>query len=112
MRRLVAATLIFLPLSAGAATPGPEAQRAPQASAAPRTAQAEQAAACGPFARIEQAQRRDGVVLREQSSRAQQLGALPAADLSLAVQRQVNGCVEPVIVREGFGAFGEARQRR
>lgn len=112
MRRIAAATLIFLPLSAGAATPGPEAQRTPQASAAPRAAQAGQAATCGPFARVEQAQRQDGVVLRERSSRAQRLGELPAADLSLAVQRQVNGCVEPVIVREGIGAFGATRQRR
>jgi hypothetical protein len=112
MRRLAAATLIFLPLLAGAATPGPEAQRTPQASTAPQARQSEQPATCGPFARIEQAQRQDGVVLREQTSRAQRLGELPAGDLSLAVQRQVNGCVEPVIVREGFGAFGETRQRR
>jgi len=112
MRRIVAVTLIFLPLSAGAATPGPEAQRAPRASAAPQSTQAGQAAACSPFARVEQAQRQDGVVLREQSSRPQRLGELPAGDLSLAVQREVNGCVEPVIVREGIGAFEETRQRR
>ena len=51
-------------------------------------------------------------MLRESSARAQRLGELPAADLSLAVQREVDGCVEPVIVREGIGAFGEARRRR
>ncbi len=39
------------------------------------------------------------------------LGELPAGDLHLAVMRQVEGCQEPVIVRQGFGALAAPGRR-
>jgi hypothetical protein len=41
---------------------------------------------------------------------AQRLDQLPAGNLDLAVMRQVDGCPEPVTIREGYGATG-ARSR-
>jgi hypothetical protein len=106
MRMIAAATLILLPLSASAAPARTEA------SQTPRAAPAAQPVPCTPFARTERAQGRDGAVLLRPPSRAQRLGELPAGDLSLAVQRQMNGCIEPVIVREGVGAFEAPRAGR
>ena len=37
---------------------------------------------------------------------AQRLDRLPAGNLDLAVMREVDGCPEPVTVREGYGAMG------
>jgi hypothetical protein len=39
------------------------------------------------------------------------LGELPAGDLHLAVMREVEGCQEPVIVRQGFGALAAPERR-
>ena len=39
-----------------------------------------------------------------QKPRANRLGDLPPGDLQLAVVREVDGCQEPVIVRQGYGA--------
>ncbi|MEA3012252.1 MAG: hypothetical protein QOD42_797 [Sphingomonadales bacterium] len=41
---------------------------------------------------------------------AQRLDQLPAGNLDLAVMREVDGCPEPVTIREGYGAMG-ARPR-
>lgn len=41
---------------------------------------------------------------------AQRLDRLPAGNLDLAVMREVDGCPEPVTIREGYGAMG-ARSR-
>jgi hypothetical protein len=102
MRRIAAITLILLPLGAASATP---VQPAPQASAAPAPAgQANAATAkCDRFGRMDQAS-----VLRMPSPRAQRLNELPPGDLHLTVEREVNGCHEPVVVRENIGgpAFG------
>lgn len=38
---------------------------------------------------------------------ARRLDQLPPGRLDLAVMRQVDGCPQPVTVREGYGAFGE-----
>lgn len=37
-------------------------------------------------------------------AQAQRLGDLPPGDLELAVVRSFDGCMMPVIVRQGFGA--------
>jgi hypothetical protein len=40
------------------------------------------------------------------------LGELPPGDLQRAVVRQVEGCQQPVIVREGYGAMAQPERRR
>ena len=42
---------------------------------------------------------------------ARRLDHLPAGNLDLAVMREVDGCPEPVTIREGYGAMG-TRDRR
>lgn len=100
MRMIAALAFTLLPLAAGAAQPQPA--ETPQARAEQvASAQAAQAA-CDRFVDVHWA---NGAVLTQPPSRAQRLGELPAGDLSLTVQRQINGCIEPVIIREGIGAF-------
>jgi hypothetical protein len=41
-----------------------------------------------------------------EASRPRRLGELPGGDLTLAVVNQVGDCMEPVVVRQGIGAFG------
>ena len=110
MRVIAAATLILMPLAAAASQPQAQPQ-APRIQAAPRDAQAAKPI-CDRFGRVEQARGR--VVLRQPSASAQRLDQLPPGDLSLTVMRSVNGCVEPVIVREGYGdpAFRNGRPPR
>ena len=45
-------------------------------------------------------------------ARFNRLGELPPGDLILGVVRQVEGCQEPVIVRQGYGAAARAEPRR
>jgi hypothetical protein len=42
-------------------------------------------------------------VLRQTGPRARRLDRLPPADLHLTVERQVDGCHQPAIVRQNFG---------
>lgn len=103
MRILAAATLTLLPLAATAAQP----QAAPPAASPPA---AEQRAVpekprCDRFARVEHAG--DGAVLEAPPARARRLDELPAGDLHLTVERVVDGCREPVIVRQGYGIVRE-----
>ncbi|HEU0097961.1 MAG TPA: hypothetical protein VFQ67_04220 [Allosphingosinicella sp.] len=39
--------------------------------------------------------------------RARPLGELPPGDLTLAVLNRVGDCIEPVVVRQGVGGFGD-----
>ena len=39
------------------------------------------------------------------------LGELPPADLMLAVVREVDGCQEPVVVGQGYGALAQPNRR-
>jgi hypothetical protein len=39
-------------------------------------------------------------------AKPKRLGELPSGDLTLAVVNQVGDCMEPVIVRQGFGLGG------
>jgi hypothetical protein len=82
---IAALTLALLALPA-AATPTPHAA----AAGAP--------AKCDRFGRMDQAS-----VLRRAGPRAQRLDQLPPGDLHLTVERQINGCHQPVIVRENIG---------
>jgi hypothetical protein len=86
MRKIFAATLAFLPLAAAAAQPQPEARARP---------------ACDRFARTEQAQ--GHAVLREPGVAARRLDRLLAGDLHLTVERRIDGCHIPVIVRQNVG---------
>ncbi|HEX8191712.1 MAG TPA: hypothetical protein VF552_02325 [Allosphingosinicella sp.] len=45
------------------------------------------------------------------TSRPRRLGELPPGDLQLTVMREVDGCREPVIVRQNFGAVSDQRRR-
>ena len=45
------------------------------------------------------------------ASRPRRLSELPPGDLQLTVMREVNGCREPVIVRQGFGVVSEEGRR-
>jgi len=85
---IAAMILALLPLAA-AATP---TQTAPHSTSAGTPAK------CDRFGRMEQAS-----VLRRAGPRAQRLDRLPPGDLHLTVERQVNGCHQPAIVRENFG---------
>jgi hypothetical protein len=53
---------------------------------------------------------RDDIELRHARSpepaKPKRLGELPPGDLTLAVVNQVGDCMEPVIVRQGFGLGG------
>ncbi|HEX8308686.1 MAG TPA: hypothetical protein VF645_09755 [Allosphingosinicella sp.] len=40
------------------------------------------------------------------SSKPRRLGELPPGDLTLTVVNRVGDCIEPVVVRDGYGAFG------
>jgi hypothetical protein len=40
------------------------------------------------------------------------LGELPPGSLMLAVVREVEGCQQPVIVRQGYGAMAQPERRR
>jgi hypothetical protein len=87
--RMVAATILALLPLAAAATP---TQPAPEATAAATPAK------CDRFGRMEQAS-----VLRQSGPRAQRLDQLPPGDLHLTVERQIDGCHQPAIVRQNFG---------
>jgi len=94
--RMIAATLLaLLPLTFAAANTHPA--RHANGATAP--------AKCDRFGRVEQAD-----ALSRTPLRAQRLGELPPGDLHLTVDRRVNGCHQPVIVRENIG--GAAFQRR
>jgi hypothetical protein len=42
-------------------------------------------------------------VLRQAGPREQRLDQLPPGDLNLAVDRQFNGCHQPLVIRENIG---------
>ena len=46
-----------------------------------------------------------------QKPKFNRLGDLPPGDLQLAVVRQVEGCQQPVIVRQGYGALARPERR-
>ncbi|HEX8512701.1 MAG TPA: hypothetical protein VF688_06290 [Allosphingosinicella sp.] len=46
-----------------------------------------------------------------QAARPRRLGELPPGDLTLTVLNRVGECIEPVTVRQGFGALGAGTRR-
>jgi hypothetical protein len=58
-----------------------------------------------PTSQVHHADRRGGEGLR-----VNRLGELPPGNLELTVMREVDGCQEPVIVRQGFGAKRKERR--
>ncbi|HEX8224227.1 MAG TPA: hypothetical protein VF605_10470 [Allosphingosinicella sp.] len=42
---------------------------------------------------------------------ARRLGELPSGDLTLTVVNRVGACIEPVTVRQGYGAMGDGTGR-
>ena len=89
MRLIPAMILALLPLAAAAA-PTPDNAQAGSGATAP--------AKCNRFGRMEQAS-----VLRDAGPRTQRLDQLPPGDLHLAVDRQIDGCHQPTIVRQNIG---------
>jgi hypothetical protein len=73
------------------------------AARAPAPPKANQAAAlaplCGQKLKVRPARPGEGV-------RAKRLGELPPGDLTLTVLNRVGDCIEPVTVRQGYGAMG------
>jgi hypothetical protein len=88
MRMIAATVLALLPLTFAAANTNPPRH----ANIAPAPAK------CDPFGRLDQADS-----LSRTPPRAQRLGDLPPGDLHLTVDRRVNGCHQPAIVRENIG---------
>lgn len=71
---------------------------AAEAPAPPMTGQtAGLAPICGQDLKVRPIRSREG-------PRAQRLGELPPADLTLTVVNRVGPCIEPVTVRQGYGA--------
>ena len=92
MRLAFVALVLTLPAEAPAGTPAP--------SKAGRTAAL--APICGQDLKARPVRARE-------APRTKRLGELPPADLTLAVVNRVGDCIEPVIVRQGYGAFGQGR---
>ena len=46
-----------------------------------------------------------------EAARPRRLGELPPGDLTLTVVNRVGECIEPVTVRQGFGALGDGTRR-
>ena len=103
MRLAIAALALTLP-AASSALPAPSPAR-PAASQAQAWAPARTAAAVP--SRI----CRDDMKPRHANSpgaaNPRRLGELPGGDLTLAVVNQVGDCIEPVVVRQGYGAVDD-----
>lgn len=87
MRLALAALVLALPAASPAGAPVP-----PKAG---------QGAALAPICGQEMKVRPAGA---RPQARAKRLGELPTGDLTLTVLNRVGDCLEPVIVRQGYGA--------
>lgn len=92
MRLALVALVLTLPTASAAGTPAP-----PEAG---RTAAL--APICGQDLKARPIRAREG-------PRAKRLGELPPADLTLTVVNRVGDCIEPVTVRQGYGALERRR---
>ena len=87
MRLALVALVLTLPAATSAGAPAP-----------PKSGQtAALASLCGQDLKVRPVRPREG-------PRAKRLGELPPADLTLTVLNRVGGCVEPMTVRQGYGA--------
>jgi hypothetical protein len=113
MRLLILAASLALPASSmlaqspaprAAPTPKSSPALAPQSAFAPQAKTGAAALDCEFKANLRHA-------IGEGTPKANKLGELPAGDLHLAVMREVEGCQELVIVRQGFGAVAPPERR-
>jgi hypothetical protein len=113
MRLLILAASLALPASSmpaqapvpkAALTPKPLPALAPQSALAPQAKTGANALDCEFNTNLRHA-------IGEGTPKANKLGELPTGNLHLAVMREVEGCQEPVIVRQGFGAMAPPERR-
>ena len=102
MRILAAFPLALLPLASVAGAPAASDPEPAQAAGETLAAAAEP---CERHLRPRFAVRSDRV-------RAERLIDLPPGNLDLAVMRSLDGCHEPVTIRENYGAVGGSRPAR
>ena len=87
MRLALVALVLTLPAAAPAGAPAPP-KAGETAALAPL---------CGQDLKVRPVRVRDGI-------RAKRLGELPPADLTYTVLNRVGDCIEPMTVRQGYGA--------
>ena len=87
MRLALVALVLTLPAATSAGAPAPPGAR-PTAALAP---------ICGDDLKLRPVRVREG-------PQAKRLGELPPADLTLTVLNRVGDCIEPRVVRQGYGA--------
>jgi len=100
MRILAAFPLALLPLASVAGAP---AASGPERSAGETH---------GPAAEPCERHLRPRFAVRSDRVRAERLIDLPPGNLDLAVMRSLDGCHEPVTIRENYGAVGGPRPAR
>ncbi len=93
MRLALVALALALPAASSAEAPVPSKAEADA-----------QAPLCRQDLRVRPARSGDGL-------RAKRLGELPAGDLTLTVLNRMGGCIEPLTVRQGYGALGAGKGR-
>ena len=92
MRLALVALVVALPAASSAEAPVPP--KAGQTAAL--------APICGQDLKVRPIRDREG-------PRAKRLGELPSGDLTLTVLNRVGDCIEPVTVRQGYGALERRR---
>lgn len=96
MRLALVALAVTLPAASSAA--------APTAPVSAGTGQAALARICGQDLKMRPVRSGRGMGARR-------LGDLPPGDLTLTVVNRVGDCIEPLVVRQGYGAMGGATGR-
>ena len=91
MRLALVALVMALPAASSAEAPVP-----------PRAGKAAMAPICGEDLKVRP-------VRPGPPAKPKRLGELPPGDLTLTVVNRVGDCIEPVTVRQGYGAFGPGR---
>jgi len=97
MRLALVALALTLPAASSAEAPGSQAAPASRALASPSSASLP-SRICANDLRPRTARSPDSAKLRR-------LGELPPGDLTLTVVNQVGDCIEPVVVRQGYGGL-------
>jgi hypothetical protein len=81
----------------------------PVASPARAPAPPKAAASAAPAGRICPNDLRAREARSPAAAQLRRLGELPPGSLTLTVVNRVGDCIEPVVVRQGYGAFGNGR---
>jgi len=107
MRLLLAASMLALLAGPAATQPTPAPPFAAPAQPAPEATQPNAAAPESLKPGCISTRTRHATVLPGPPPSVRRLDELPPANLQLAVHREIDGCIEPVIVRYGVGeGFG------